>query len=856
MKKNNYGKILTRVIKPAQYLGSEVNSIRKDEKDIKVRIALTFPDLYEVGMSHLGLSILYHILNGRSGVAAERVYAPDMDYAGELEKRGLPLASLETQTPLNRFDAVGFTLQYELSYTNILFILHLAKIPLRSVDRGEDDPILIGGGPCAFNPEPLAMLFDLFVVGDGEEAIVEIVDILALAKEEGWKRERTLKTLSDLDGVYVPSFFHPNYHEDGYIRDIVPKFPEKTFVLKRFLKDLNGVDYPTKPPIPFTQLIHNRLSLEIDRGCTQGCRFCQAGIIYRPVRERSWEKIEDLLDKSLTSTGYEEFSLLSLSSGDFSCIHELAPYLLSKYRDRRTALSFPSLRPGTIRRELMESIRSARKTGFTVSVEAGTERLRKVINKNISEDDVMRTVSDLGSLGWERLKFYFMIGLPTETMEDIREIHNFCMRVSKIVNKKGSRLKGINLGIGYFVPKAHTPFQWVPQDTLEVLQEKMGLLWSLFRSRRDFTLKRPNAQASLLEGVFAKGDRRLGSVVEKAFELGRRFDGWGERFRYDLWEKAFKEVGIDPSFYAHRKIPLEEKLPWSHIKTGVSDEYLKKEYLGAMEETSTEDCRYGKCHLCGLESSCKKVVAPTVWTGERTSPEGTREPDSSFLSMTMRIRFKKTGDMKYISHLDLNRLLHRSCIRMGFPLSYSEGFHPHPKIAYSSALSLGVESYAEYADIQFFKPVEPDDFLHGINQALPEGLKALSAHRLLPMARSLSNSVERVDYEVSVHFNADEGKIFGVREDLEKAVDALLGAQEIVLDRIRKGKPQTINLSPFIKQLKLMDFSDQGFRLAVTLAVVDSKQVQPLDVLRKLVDSEKLEELEVDVVKTETHFCR
>lgn len=853
MKKNNYEQILMRVLKPAQYLGSEVNSVRKEEKDIKARIALAFPDLYEVGMAHLGLGILYHILNAREGVAAERVYAPEMDYAAELEKKGLPLASLETRTPLNRFDAVGFTLQYELSYSNILFILRLGKIPFHSSERGEGDPFIIGGGPCAFNPEPLARFFDLFVVGDGEEVMVEIAALLASAGEEGWKRDRTLKALSELDGVYVPSFFQPTYNADGSILDIVPQFPEKPFVRKRFVKDLNGVDYPTRPLIPFTQLVHNRLSLEIDRGCTQGCRFCQAGIIYRPVRERSWKKIEDLLDKSLSATGYEEFSLLSLSSGDFSCIQELGPYLIAKYQERRTSMSFPSLRPGAISRELMEAIRSVRKTGFTVSVEAGTERLRKVINKNISEDDVMRTVSDLTGLGWERLKFYFMVGLPTETMEDIREIHKFCLRVLKIVNKKGSRIKGINLGVGYFVPKPHTPFQWVPQDSLEVLKEKMGLLWSLFRNRREFSLKRPSPEASLLEGVFAKGDRRLGGVVERAFDLGCRFDGWGERFRFDLWEKAFGELGAAPSFYAHRQIPLEEKLPWSHIQTGVSEEYLKKEYRRSMEEAITEDCRYGKCHLCGLESTCKKVVAPLPWTGEPASTGAARDSGFSSLPVMMRMRFKKTGDMKYISHLDLNLVLHRACLRMGFPLAYSEGFHPHPKIAYASALSLGIESYAEYADIQFNKPLEAEDFMQGINQALPEGLKALTVQRLLPVAGSLSNSLERVDYEVSVHFNGG-GKIFSAREDLEKAVEALLGAREIILERIRKGKPQTINLSPFIKKLAVMDFTDEGFRLAVTLAVVDSRQVQPLDVLRKLLGPDELEELEIDVVKTEAYF--
>ncbi len=486
-------------------------------------------------------------------------------------------------------------------------------------------------------------------------------------------------------------------------------------------------------------------------------------------------------------------------------------------------------------------------------MEAGTERLRKVINKAVSEENVLMTVADLASLGWNHLKLYFMIGLPTETEEDIREIHKLCLLVLKTANRKGKQIRNINLGIGYFVPKSHTPFQWFPQDNVEDFKEKMELLRSLFKKNREFSLKRQSPHASFLEAVFAKGDRRLGKVIEKAFEAGCRFDGWGERFRYDLWQGAFEECGIDPTFFANRKIPLEENLPWSHIKTGVSDDFLKEEYKKSFEGHLTEDCRLGKCKLCGMQSECKTILS-SLPGNETSFTEVFSGSAPSFSSSTVRICYKKTGSMKYLSHLDLNRVIHRSCLRASLPLVYTEGFHPHPKISYASALPLGTESFAEYADIHFKNISGPDTIQKKLNAVFPEGLEVLSACLLPPGSASLSGSMEKIDYEIKVRRNGGAEKIFARKEELESAIVKILETKELILERLRKGRMKKINLSPFVEEIKLKDFSEETFCLFMTLVVIDSRQIQPADVLKKMVKANHRDKLEMDVVKKKVYF--
>ncbi len=848
----DYEQLYRRVNKPAQYLGSELNAVQKKGPGIQLLMALAFPDLYEIGMSHLGLNILYHILNGKEAIAAERVYAPASDYIEELEKLNLPLASLESKTPLNQFDAVGFTLQYELTYTNILLMLSLGKIPIHTAERGEGNPLIIGGGPCAFNPEPISQFFDLFLIGDGEEGIVEIAEMIASAKKEGLSREDTKRKLSEIEGVYVPELYEVSYHDSGAVREIRPKNSAKPNIKKRLLKDLNQIEFPTKPIVSFVQLVHDRLSVEIDRGCTQGCRFCQAGIIYRPVRERSSRKVEELLDKALAASGYEELSLLSLSSGDYSRINFLVPHLLRKYREKKIALSLPSLRPGTIHRDLMEAIKTVRKTGFTISAEAGTARLRQVLNKNISEEDILKTVTDLASLGWEHLKLYFMISLPTETEEDIREIEKFCKLILTTANQNKKQIKNINLGIGIFVPKAHTPFQWIGQESLEAVKEKVALLNSLFKRKREFSLKKLRPEMSFLEAVMAKGDRRMGKVIAKAFEKGCRFDGWGEWFRFELWQKSFEDCGLDPTFYANRNIPLEETLPWSHIHSGISEEYLKKEYQNAFQGTVTEDCRTEKCQLCGMESECKKVLAKNI--DEEHSPALEEGGPYHSLPSTVRMRFKKTGSIKYISHLDLTRVFHRACQRAGLPLFFSQGFHPHPKISYASALSLGVESLAEYAEIQFNTIIDSDLVQKRLNDALPEGIEILEAKSLPPLSSPLSNSYNKIDYEVTLRCGRNGKKLFEDWKELEDMLQNVFDADEMIIERIRKGKTKKVNLRPFIGKIEITEFSESLVRLGMILLVIDSKQVQPKDILKKMVGAGRFDEWETDVVKQKVHF--
>ena len=580
----DYKEIIKKVQKPSRYVGKEVNSVHKSplvppffkggEGGIKTKIALIFPDLYEMGMSHLGLKILYHIINLRDNAAAERVFAPDTDYEELLLKNNLPLASLESSTPLNQFDMLGFTLQYELSYTNILNILKLGGIPLRQADRKDDTPLVIGGGPCVFNPEPISDFFDLFVIGDGEELISELIDKHQNLKEKNLNRAEILKNLSDIEGVYVPSLFSVSYKNDNTIEKIVSLKEGYNSVKKRTIYDLNSSPYPTSQIVPYTSLIHDRVSVEIDRGCTHGCRFCQAGIIYRPLRERTPQKVEELLQETLKNTGYEEISLGSLSSGDYCNITPLAKAIMNNFEKDRISISLPSLRPDTLNQELLKEISRVRKTGFTIAIEAGTQRMRNIINKKIKEEDIFSAVNSIASSGWDSLKLYFMIGLPHETDDDIEGIYNICTQILK----REKRIKNINVGISSLVPKAHTPFQWVGQDGMDSLKRKLGYLHKKFNNNRRVNMKWHKAEMSFMEGVFARGDRRLGRVLETAHEMGCKFDGWTERFDFNKWVEAFNRCGVNPEFYANRSINKDEVLPWGHIRTGISEKFLYKEF--------------------------------------------------------------------------------------------------------------------------------------------------------------------------------------------------------------------------------------------------------------------------------------
>ena len=598
-------KLLTKVQKPAMYMGGEFNSIMKDPDSIKMRYAFLFPDTYDVGMSHLGMKILYHTINKRDDAWCERVFSPWVDMADLMKENNIPLFSLESRTPLDQFDMIGVTLQYEMSYTNILEALNMAGIPLRAADR-HDGPFLVCGGPCAFNPEPLAPFFDLVALGDGEKSTHDIIDTYIKWKEAGLSREEFLIMASKIDGVYVPSLYDVEYNDDGTVRSVLPKegtgAPEVCY--KALVNDLTAADYPEKIIVPYGEIVHNRIMLEIFRGCTRGCRFCQAGMIYRPVRERSMDRLLELADKLVSATGYDEISLMSLSSGDYSCLPELAHEMVTKYQSRRVKISLPSQRIDTVLTDTLKETQKVRKTALTLAPEAGTQRLRDVINKGVTEEDLMRSVSDAFEQGWSAVKLYFMLGLPTETDEDVLGIADLAekVRACYFAVPKEKRAPGLRITVScsVFVPKNDTPFQWSAQLDQENVIRRQQMLGQALRKIKGVDYKYHAPDISYIEAVFARGDRRTADALERAWELGCKFDGWSDQFKYDKWLQAFNEVGLDPDFYATRERAIDEVFPWDHIDCGVDKPFLIREYEKALKEECTHDCRKG-CVGCGMK---------------------------------------------------------------------------------------------------------------------------------------------------------------------------------------------------------------------------------------------------------------
>ncbi len=879
-----YAGFLHEVEKPARYIGGEYNQIVKDPTSVRASLCLAFPDLYDIGMSHLGTKILYSLLNEHDDLACERAFAPWPDMEQALRERGLPVLSLENRRPLSEFDAVGFSLQYELTFTNMLNLLDLSCIPIRSADRTESDPIVLAGGPVATQPEPVAPFVDVFLIGDAEEKLPELMLELADCRDAGVSRHDTLVRLAKLGGLYVPALYdttvdlHSGFEVvTGPKVDGIPARPQRVI-----LDDINRFPFPSDSPVAAAEAIFDRLSVEIARGCTEGCRFCQAGMIYRPVRERDPEQVVDTVLEAIDAGGYDEAGLTTLSTADYSCISPLMSTLMKKLKERKVSLSVASLRAYGLEETTLDEMAGYRAQGLTFAPEAGTQRMRDVVNKNVTEEDLTRTAYRVFERGWKRMKLYFMIGLPTEEDEDVAGIMETGRRMKEIGREIHGSKAGVTVSVSSHVPKPHTPFQWVAMDPMDEIERKQDLLQDLARRDR-LEFRRHDPRTSFLEGVLGRGDRRVADVVEAAWRKGCRFDGWDEHLDWDAWIEAIDASGIDPQLYLGT-IALDARVPWDHLDMQLDDRFLKTDYKRSMKnrlsppcgkpagaqvfhtnvEDHDADVRKLVCYHCGVACDLDgmRTERREYLTKLRSFGRGDREKAAVEAhqartakqdriaagkaahdlgqgeGVRVRLQMSKTGADAMTSHLDLVRKIPRVFRRAGIRIFYTEGYHPKPALTFSPALALGVQSVGELLEVKLIERPDPAELLRHLNAVAEPGIEFTAARVVEDGEKRMTALLQRADYLVRLRGFEDDPE--AIRAVLQRfhASDTL----PVTIQR-KKGE-KTLDLKQVVARLEPATDDDVStlppaltaglgpYPIALALRLDGPGQVKPEEALR------------------------
>lgn len=794
-------RLLLTVEKPSRYLGTEVNSVHKDRATVSVRLALCFPDLYDIGLGNLGLHILYGILNAVDGVWAERVYAPARDMEQALRAAGLPLFALESKDALGDFDGIGFTLQSELTFTNILNVIDLAGLPLRTADRREHDPLTFAGGPAVFNPEPLAPFIDFFVIGDGEDIVLEIADVFRTVSG----REARLDAFARIPGIYVPARYRMDVLPDGSVLPPVdgPK------IVKRTTASLDVARFPVATVVPYTEQVHDHVSLEVLRGCTQGCRFCQAGMTTRPVRERTLPNLDDLMKRTLDATGYDDVSLVSLSTCDYSRVRSLVDQAVAIAKPRNVTVSLPSLRLDSFSVELADMVAETRRSGLTFAPEAASPRLRAVINKWIPDEDLIGMSSEAFKRGWDHVKLYFMIGLPTERDDDVLAIADLCQRTVQ-AGRQYNRGATVRTGVSTFVPKPFTPFQWAAQVNMYDTDRKQRLLGDRFKTMKGVKFGRHHPEETFLEGLVSRSDRRSADLIEAAFRNGARFDAWGDLLNFPAWERAIRSTGFDVE-HALRERQLDERLPWDHIDIHVPKSWFAEDWARAMELKHAEDCRHSKCHRCGVIDALRPLCAHMLrdniegakeekgWTRRPVAPR----PESPGPVQRLRFHIGRTGDPRFLSHLELQTAWIRALRRAKLPVAYSQGFHPMPKISFSSALALGEESVAEFIDVVMSTREDPEDAARRLRASAPGGFHVFTAVEVGLKDPALMGTVDAADFEITG------------APDVRERIDVVLESPSILVERKSKSAEGKVDVDVRAMIRSLSQADDGTIRLSL-----------------------------------------